>query len=296
MAHSPGKTSKYADFEGLRAQAVALRRQGMSLRQIRDHLKIHNNDLLNRLVHGEPAPEWTKRPNAKDDLREQARELRRQGCTYDQIEAALGCSRSSVSLWVRDLPKPEPRDPTEQAKLAARKRWDHELAIRDDQRRRTKVAAAAEIGAMTPRELFMTGVALYWAEGGKDKPYARRENVQFVNNDPGVIRVFLAWLDLLEVERERLRYRVMIHMTADVEGAQRYWAGLAGVDTSAFQPTTIKKHNPKTVRKNVGEDYRGCLVVNVLQGADLYRRVEGWWTGMVDAVSGLTPPPSSGKV
>ncbi|TGN73715.1 hypothetical protein E5083_23210 [Streptomyces bauhiniae] len=296
MAHSPGKTSKYADFENLRAQAITLRRQGMSLRQIRDHLKIHNNDLLNRLVHGEPAPDWTKRPNAKDDLRERARELRRQGHTYDQIEAALGCSRSSVSLWVRDLPKPEPRDPTEQAKLAARKRWDHELAIRDDQRRRTKAAATAEIGAMTPRELFMTGVALYWAEGGKDKPYARRENVQFVNSDPGVIRVFLAWLDLLEVERERLRYRVMIHMTADVEGAQRYWAGLVGVDTSAFQPTTIKKHNPKTVRKNVGEDYRGCLVINVLQGADLYRRIEGWWTGMVDAVSGLTPPLSSGKV
>ncbi len=108
--------------------------------------------------------------------------------------------------------------------------------------------------------------------------------------------MFLAWLDLLEVERERLRYRVMIHMTADVEGAQRYWAGLAGVDTSAFQPTTIKRHNPKTVRKNGGEDYRGCLVINVLQGADLYRRIEGWWTGMVDAVSGLTPPPSSGKV
>ncbi|MFF0386952.1 hypothetical protein [Streptomyces sp. NPDC004286] len=296
MAHSPGKPGKYADFENLREQAIALRRQGMSLRQIRDHLKVHNNDLLNRLVHGEPAPAWTKRPNAKDDLREQARELRRQGHTYDQIEAALGCSRSSVSLWVRDLPKPERRDPTEQAKLAARKRWDHELAIRDDQRRRTKAAAAADIGAMTPRELFMTGVALYWAEGAKDKPYARRENVQFVNSDPGVIRVFLAWLDLLEVERERLRYRVMIHPTADVEGAQRYWAGLVGVDTSAFQPTTIKKHNPKTVRKNVGEDYRGCLVINVLQGADLYRRIEGWWTGMVDALSGLTPPRSSGKV
>ncbi|MGA5730812.1 hypothetical protein ACPCI1_19490 [Streptomyces seoulensis] len=296
MAHSPGKTSKYTDFENLRARAVALRRQGMSLRQIRDHLKIHNNDLLNRLVHGEPAPDWTKRPNAKDDLREEARELRRQGHTYDQIQMKLGCSKSSISLWVRDLPKPERRDPAEQAKLASRKRWEHELAIRDDQRRRAKAAAAGEIGAMTPRELFMTGVALYWAEGAKDKPYARRENVQFVNSDPGVIRVFLAWLDLLEVERERLRYRVMIHMTADVEGAERYWAGLVGVDTSVFQPTTIKKHNPKTIRKNVGENYRGCLVINVLQGADLYRRIEGSWTGMVDAISGLTSPPSSGKV
>ncbi|MCW7943275.1 hypothetical protein AAW14_14750 [Streptomyces hygroscopicus] len=293
MAHAPGR---YADFEGLRERAVALRRGGYSLRQIRDELKIFNNDILNQLVKGEPPPEWTKRPRAKDDLRKKARELRLRGWTYDQIEAELGCSRSSVSLWVRDLPKPERRDPTEQAKLAARKRWEHELAMRDEERRRTKAAAAGEIGAMTARELFMTGVALYWAEGTKDKPYARRESVQFVNSDPGVIRIYLAWLDLLGVERERLRYRVMIHMTADVEGAQRYWADLVGVDVSAFQRTTIKKHNPKTVRKNVGESYRGCLVISVLQCADLYRRIEGWWTGMVNAASGITEPLSSGKV
>lgn len=102
-------TSKYADFESLREQAVALRREGLSLRQIRDRLHVHNNEILNRLVKGEPAPEWTKRPNAKDDLRDRARELRQQGMTYDQIQAELGCSKSSISLWVRDLPRPDPR-------------------------------------------------------------------------------------------------------------------------------------------------------------------------------------------
>ncbi|GAA2246824.1 hypothetical protein GCM10010415_00850 [Streptomyces atrovirens] len=278
VTHAPGK---YADFEGLREQAIALRRAGHSLRQIRDELKIYNNDILNQLVKGEPPPAWTKRPRAKDDLREKARELRLQGRTYDQIQVELGCSKSSISLWVRDLPKPERRDPTEQAKLAARKRWEHELAIRDEKRQRTKSKAAQEIGEMSDRDLFMTGVALYWAEGTKDKPYARRENVIFVNSDPGVIQLYLAWLRLLGVERERLQYRVMIHMTADVEGAKHYWANLVDVDVSTFQKTTIKKHNPKTVRKNVGESYRGCLVIRVSRGAELYRQIEGWWRGMV---------------
>lgn len=295
MAHSPGP-GKYEDFEGLRERAVALRREGLSRRQIRDRLHVDNNDLLNRLLEGEPPPEWTRRPNAKDDLRARARELRLEGRTYDQIQVELGCSKSSISLWVRDLPKPERRDPSEQAKLAGRKRWEHELAIRDEERRKTKAVAAAEIGTLTDRDLFLTGVALYWAEGSKDKPYARRENVLFVNSDPGVIRLYLAWLDLLDVKPERVAYRVMIHMTADVEGAKRYWADLVGVDVSTFQKTTIKKHNPKTVRKNVGENYRGCLVIRVSQCAELYRRIEGWWTGMVDAVSGITPPMSSGKV
>lgn len=46
--------AKYADFKGLREQAVALRREGLSLRQIRDRLKIFNNEILSRLARGEP--------------------------------------------------------------------------------------------------------------------------------------------------------------------------------------------------------------------------------------------------
>lgn len=273
-------TGKYANFEELRERAIALRREGLSRRQIRDRLHVDNNDILNRLLEGEPAPEWTKRPNAKDDVRDRARELRTQGLTYDQIQVELGCSKGSISLWVRDLPKPERRAPSEQAKLAGRKRWDHELAVRDAERQRTKEAAAQSIGRMSERELFLTGVALYWAEGSKDKPYARRENVTFVNSDPGMIKVFLAWLDLLDVERHRLRFSVMIHESADVTAAELFWADLVGPEQT-FNKTTLKRHNPRTVRKNVGPDYRGCLVVKVLQGTDLYRRIEGAWYGIV---------------
>ncbi|MGX1369473.1 transcriptional regulator with XRE-family HTH domain [Streptomyces canus] len=282
MAHPQ---SKYADFEELRERAVALRREGHSLRQIRDELKIFNNDILNQLVKGEPPPEWTKRPRAKDDLRERARELRLQGWTYDRIEAELGCSKSSVSLWVRDPPKPERRDPAEQAKLAARKRWEHELAVRDEERRRTKAAAAADIGTMSDRELFIAGVALYWAEGAKDKAYRRTEVLHFINSDPNVIRLFLRWLEFLGVQRERLTLRVSIHETADVAAAEEFWADIAGVDTAALSKATLKRHNPRTVRKNTGDTYHGCLVIYVRQSADLYRRMEGAWYGIVGAAT-----------
>ncbi|UFQ16119.1 MULTISPECIES: hypothetical protein [Streptomyces] len=283
-----GGLSKYEDFEGLRERAIALRRAGFSLRQIRDELKVHNNDLLNRLVHGEPPPEWTKRPNAKDDLRERARELRLQGWTYDQIQVELGCSKSSISLWVRDLPKPERREPSEQARLAGRKRWEHELAVRDEARQRTKAAAEQAIGDLSDRELFLVGVALYWAEGAKDKPYDRRENVLFVNSDPSVIQTYVAWLNLLGIAPERRQYRLMIHESADVAAAEQYWADLLRVDVATFQQTTLKKHNPKTVRKNTGEGYHGCLVIRVRKGADLYCHIEGWWNGITaDAVTRL---------
>jgi transcriptional regulator with XRE-family HTH domain len=278
MAHPQGK---YADFEGLRERAVALRRQGYSLRQIRDELKIFNNDILNQLVKGEPPPEWTKRPNAKDDLKAKARELRLQGWTYDQIEAELGCSRSSVSLWVRDLPRPEPRYTPEEQQALMREGLARRRAADNEGRKKTKLSALREIGDLTDRELFMTGVALYWAEGSKSKPYDRRERAIFVNSDPGVIQVYLAWLDLLDVDRERLGFRVLIHESADVEAAHRYWAEIADIDVSVFAKPTLKKHNPKTVRKNTGDDYHGCLVIGVARSADLYNRIEGWWSGIV---------------
>lgn len=277
------ETSRYTDFESLREQAVTPRREGLSLRQIRDRLQVYNNDILHRLVKGEPPPEWTRRPNAKDDLRARARELRLQGMTYDRIQLELGCSKSSISLWVRDLPKPERKRTREEASAIARRGWEAKLQRRDEERQRAKRMAAAEIGEMTERELFLVGVSLYWAEGTKDKPHARRERVAFINSDPDMIQIFIAWLDLLGVDRERHTYHVMIHETADIGAAERYWAAITGADTTRFGKTTLKRHSPRTVRKNVGDDYRGCLVIHIRKSADLYRRIEGAWCGIVGA-------------
>jgi hypothetical protein len=74
---------------------------------------------------------------------------------------------------------------------------------------------------------------------------------------------------------------VLIHESANVDAAQRYWAALADVDVSVFAKPTLKKHNPKTVRKNTGDDYHGCLVIGVARSADLYNRIDGWWSGIV---------------
>ncbi|MBU3869404.1 hypothetical protein KN815_36700 [Streptomyces sp. 4503] len=269
-------------FEELRDRAIALRKEGMSRRQIRDRLKVSNNDILNRLLEGEPPPEWTKRPNAKDDLRARAREMRLRGMTYDRIQLELGCSKSSISLWVRDLPKPDrPPRTREEASAIAKRGWEATLRQREIERQRTKLAAAREVGKLTDRELFLVGVGLYWSEGSKSKPHNPTERATFINSDPDMIQLYLAWLSLLGVEPERLRYRVMIHESAQVAEAERYWAELIGVDVTTLERTTLKKHNPKTVRKNVGEGYRGCLVVRVLKSADLYRRIEGWWYGIV---------------
>lgn len=197
-------------------------------------------------------------------------------------------SKSSVSRWARDLPKPVRGRSREESSAAARRGWEATLERREAERQETGRRAAEAIGRLTDRELFLVGVGPYWSEGTKSKPYRRGEKVIFVNSDPGMIKVYLAWLALLGVTQERRAFRVMIHERADVAGAERFWAEHVGVETGALSKTTLKKHSPRTVRKNTGEGYRGVLVVTVRQAADLYRRIEGWWYGIVLGVEPAT--------
>jgi|SRR5271165_1022270 len=85
-------------------QAAALRHTGKSRREIKQILGV-GNSTLDRALRGVPPPKWTRRPRAKDDLHVKARDLRARGYTYVEIAAELGVSRSSISLWVRDMPR-----------------------------------------------------------------------------------------------------------------------------------------------------------------------------------------------
>ena len=77
----------------------------------------------------------------------------------------------------------------------------------------------------------------------------------------------------------RLGFRVDIHETADAATAERFWLSVTGAGPAQFHRTTLNRHNPQTIRKNVGAGYHGCLIVAVSQSADLYRRIEGWARG-----------------
>jgi transposase len=87
-----------------RAEARRLRaEEGLSRAQLMKVFGVGNGTLSDWLRGTEP-PEWTRRPRAKDDLRERAVRLRREGATVPEIAEALSVSKSSAYLWTRDLP------------------------------------------------------------------------------------------------------------------------------------------------------------------------------------------------
>jgi hypothetical protein len=100
--------------------------------------------------------------------------------------------------------------------------------------------------------------------------------VFFVNSDPALIRCFLRFLHSVGVNWYDLIYSLQIHETADVPAAERFWQEVTQANPRLFRRTTLKTHNPRTTRKNIGGDYHGCLRVEVRRSADLYRQIEGW--------------------
>jgi transposase len=272
----------------LREQAIELRRAGKSRREIKEILGI-GNSTLDPALRGEPPPLWTLRPRAKDELHGRAREMRAGGATYDEIAAELGVSKGSVSLWVRDMPRRGRISYEEFRKRNAEgvsRYWAAEHVRREAQRQEISDRAAAEIGALSDREVLIAGAIAYWCEGAKRKPYADRNRVTFVNSDPGLVDLFLRFLTVTGTTADRLICRVQIHESADVARAQRFWQEVTGLPESLFRQPTLKRHNPKTVRKNTGKDYHGCLVINVSRSSRLYRQIEGW------ASAATAAPPS----
>jgi transposase len=275
------------ELDLLRERAIALRREGKSRREIRQILGPMSNATLNDALHGVPPPEWTRRPRARDEARAAARELRSQGHDYEQIAKQLGVAKGSVSLWVRDLPVPPRLSYEECRKRSAQgsqRYWDAERKVREARRASERATAAAEIGGLDNREVLIAGAIAYWCEGSKSKPHRRIDRVIFINSDPALITFFLKFLDTAGASREDLVLRLYIHESADVEAAEGFWRQLIDVPPSQFRRTVLKRHNPKTVRKNTGAKYYGCLRVDVRNSGWLYRKIEGWTSAAIGTV------------
>jgi hypothetical protein len=207
----------------------------------------------------------------------------RRNVDYEEIAAELGVSKSSVSLWVRDLPRPARLSYEEcrrRSEEGTRRYWEAERPLREAARAADRAAAAAQIGPLSDRELLIAGAIAYWCEGTKSKPPRRNDRVVFMNSDPSLIRFFLRFLSAAGIPADGVIFRVCIHESADAEAAERFWLRATGARPEQFRNPTLKRHNPRTVRKNVGADYHGCLRIDVTRGGDLYRRIEGWTEGI----------------
>jgi hypothetical protein len=158
--------------------------------------------------------------------REQARRLRATGLPMAEIAARLGVSKSSVSLWARDVafePRPAATRGRRRAPNALQRRKRAEID-------RLLAEGRDRVGRLTEREFLVAGVALYAGEGSK-----RDGAVRFANSDPRMVAFFCAWLRrFFEIEESRLRVRLYLHQGLDLAATIAHWSEVTGIPESQF--------------------------------------------------------------
>jgi predicted transcriptional regulator len=191
-----------------------------------------------------------------------ARQLRAEAWTMDEIAAELGVSKSSVSLWTRDVDfVPRPR-------RTARRRGPNKLQGRKaEEIERLRVEGVARLGRLEDQAFLAAGAALYAGEGAK-----RDGSVMFANSDPLMVQFFCDWLrHFFDVDESPLRARVYLHEGLDIEAAHAFWSRVMGIPVSQFGKPYRPPADP-SIRNTKHE--HGCAYVRYTS-TSIHRAIMG---------------------
>jgi Helix-turn-helix len=182
--------------------------------------------------------------NMKTAERELARTLRReQGLSIRELTRVVGVSKSSISLWVRDIAL----TPEEMAALrpggVAGGRANRERA----RARHEEAQARGRVAARRGSSFHVAGCMLFWAEGSRN-PNA----IIFTNSDPAMVAFFGRFLrECLGVADQKIR--VTCNLFADHADRQteieNYWLRLLGLPRAALCKSTVNRYSKYSQKK-----------------------------------------------
>lgn len=155
-------------------------------------------------------------------------------------------SRSSVSLWVRDI------ELTEDQYMALR----HRMGSRIDGSRANAVVALArrktaqEHGRARARRgqvLHAAGCMLFWAEGSR-----RRNAIQFVNSDPAMMVFFIHFLrTCFRVPDQKIAVRCNLfadHVDRQHE-VEQYWLKALQLPRACLRKSSVNRYSKYSQKK-----------------------------------------------
>ena len=220
---------------------------------------------------------------AKSDERNKAIELRKGGGSIKEIAKKVGVSKSSVSLWCRDIMLTPEQIETLQKRVIKGSYRGRLLGSRIQHERRIKraldaeIAGVKEIGRLSQRDLLIAFTALYWGEGSK------KNRTLFINNsDPEMVKFLMeVFRRLFDIEDNRFILAVginAIHKSRDAK-IKNYWSKITHIPKEQFRKTIFIKAKNKKNYSNFATHY-GTLRINVRKSIDIYYKMMGFIKGL----------------
>lgn len=184
--------------------------------------------------------------------------LRAQGLSYNDILKETGVSKSTLSLWLRDIPLTNEQIAQLENKISA----GREKFSRNERKRRDirwgdyHLEAEEEYELLSLNPQFMFGLALYIGEGSK----TNQNGLCLSNCDPRVIRKGLEFFRAIGIPARSMRCAIHLHPGLCVNTAERYWQGVTGLASTNFQKTTVALSQASTSRKGNVQEYGTCHI------------------------------------
>ncbi len=167
-------------------------------------------------------------------------ELRKQGKSYSDILKIVKVSKSSLSLWLKDVPL----TPIQKSCLADRRKRAVEtyratMKLKHQNKLDTYYKGQAEkLLPLSEKELMIAGLFLYSGEGNKVSTNA----LSVANTDPSVIRFCFCWMKKsLGISEDKIFLKLHLYNDRGIKEESNYWAKFTGVKISQFKNPYIKK-------------------------------------------------------
>ena len=181
---------------------------------------------------------------ARVNDKKKALDMRKRGKSYSQIKNVLGVSKGTLSYWLRDLPLKESdlrklRDTNPRRIEAFRTTMAKK---REDRLKKVFEKAQKNIGKLSKRDIFIGGLFLYWGEGTKASLY----RLEMTNTDPSMLKFFLRWLEIQNVDRLAVKVKLHLYSDMNIEYEEKYWSRELVISRKQFQKTQIKKSGRKS--------------------------------------------------
>lgn len=208
-------------------------------------------------------------------------ELRRQGKTYSEIMAIIpNLSKGTLSGWLKNVKLTKEEETRLKKRLQEKisKAWVKSAWTKKKKRQKRieKIIREAkkEYIFLSKNPLFLIGLILYWAEGGR-----KQELFSFSNSDPSAVKAMIRWLtEIFKIPKREIKFRIFIHKIYAHENCEKFWSKITGIPIANFQKT-IYKPTPHKLKKN--PEYKGCVQVRIYKKG-FFWKVRGWIQKLIE--------------
>jgi len=206
-------------------------------------------------------------------------DLRKHGISIKQIADTLGVSKSTVSVWCRDIRLSDKalcrlsNAGKERSTAALLAYSESKRELRQKKTSENQKCGKNSLGTLTKRDRYCIGLGLYWGEGYKQ---GNRE-FGFTNSDPAMMSFYITWLQqVFSVSKQDLILRVSINAqhTNRVTEVETYWSNKLDIPHSQFTKISLIKTTSKKVYADSSAHY-GTLRIKVRLGSDYREQVLG---------------------